>query len=143
MCKISPYNFLYFLCYNNLKNKTVFFGYTLGGLKFAKSDYGLYDNISFTENGNLVTMNNKEEICILSGSDLSKISIEEDKENKEIKEKFNRIKGSIWMQFDYFYRRVDDDTCKIITFLSENKNKNKENMSKIQTLSVNNIKYLD
>ena len=143
MCKISSYNFLYVLCYNTLKNKTVFFGYTLAGLKFAKSDYGFYDNISFTGNGNIVTMNNKEEICVLSGSDLSKLSLEEDKEIKETKDKLNKIKGSNWMQFDFFFRKFDDDSSKILTFLSESKSKNKENVSKIQTLNVKEIKYFD
>ena len=74
MAKISSFNFLYILCYNKVNNKTVIFGYTLSGLKFAKSEYGIFDNLSFTENGNIVTMNNKEEVVVFSGSDLTRIT---------------------------------------------------------------------
>ena len=136
MAMISTFNFLYILCFNNIRNKTIIFGYTLSGLKFAKSEYGLYDNISFTENGNLVTMNNKKEVIVLSGSDLSRINMKEDDESMK---KINEIKGSNWMQFDCFMRKDDDDMSKIITFLSSRNN----NINTIQTLDVRNIKYFD
>ena len=150
MCKISSYNFLYVLCYNKTKNKSVIFGYTLGGLKFAKSEYGFYYNISFTGNGNIVTMNkgldkgrdnrggnkgnNKEIIITLSGSDLSRLNIDEE-EAKTIKE----INNSNWTQFDCFLRKFEHDKSKIMTFFSI-KEKNKYMLN---TLDVNNIKYFD
>jgi hypothetical protein len=159
MCKISSYNFLYVLCYNKTKNKSVIFGYTLGGLKFAKSEYGFYYNISFTGNGNIVTMNrgedsaedngrdneegnkgdnnledNKEIIITLSGSDLSRINIDEE-EAKTIK----GINNSNWAQFDCFLRKFEHNISKIITFFSI-KEKNKYMLN---TLDVNSIKYFD
>ena len=49
LAKVSPLNFLYVLCYDKHKNSKVIFGYTLNGLKFAKSDYGNYENFDFIE----------------------------------------------------------------------------------------------
>ena len=75
MLKISSYNFLYILCFNKLNNKKRIFGYTLSGIRFAKSKYDSYDNIDFIEDGNLITLRQKthKKIIILSGSDLTKI----------------------------------------------------------------------
>ena len=140
MAKISSFNFLYVLCYNKIKEKTVIFGYTLAGLKFAKSDYGLYDNINFTKNGNLVCIdNNKEEVIVFSGSDLSRININEN-ENEETIKVINEIKKTKWMQFDWFLRTFEDDITKIVTYFSFNGNNNK---NEIKTLDVKNIKFFD
>ena len=136
MAKISSFNFLYILCYNKVNNKTVIFGYTLSGLKFAKSEYGIFDNLSFTENGNIVTMNNKEEVIVFSGSDLTRINILEDEEAIKT---LNKIKGSSWMQFDSFYRANDDEINKILTFFYNENN----DVHKILTLNTKNIKYFD
>ena len=57
---MSPLNFLYALCFNKNKNSKVIFGYTLNGLKFAKSEYGDYESIDFTEDGNIVTFKKME-----------------------------------------------------------------------------------
>ena len=135
MAKISSYNFLYILCYNNKNNQTVIFGYTLSGLKFAKSEYGLFDNISFTGNGNIVTMNKKEEVIVLSGSDLTRINIIQDEETIKA---INKINGTSWMQFDCFLREFDEDITKILTFfIKENNNQ------KLLTLNANNFQYFD
>ena len=136
MCKISSFNFLYILCYNKIKNKTAIFGYTLAGLKFAKSEYGLYDNISFTGKGNIVTMDDKKNIITLSGYNLSRLKICDDNEKIEIIKKIN---NSNWTQFDSFVRKFDDDITKIITYFSSNE----KNINIIQTLNVKNIKYFD
>ena len=136
MAKISSFNFLYVLCFNKIKNQTVIFGYTLSGLNFAKSEYGLYDNISFTGNGNIVTMNNKKEVLVLSGSDLSRINMSEDEESMKI---INELKGTNWMQFDCFLRRFEEDISKIITFFHQENN----NIHVIKTLNVRKIKYFD
>ena len=121
MTKVSPYNFFYVLCFNKLNKKNIIFGYTLSGIRFAKSDYGLYDNISFNNDGHIVTMNNKKELTILSGSDLTKLNISEDKDViKNIKE----LKNSNWLQFDYFLRTKDDEYNEIVTFLKRKKDGN-------------------
>ena len=145
MAKTSSFHFLYILCYNKIKNQNVIFGYTLAGLKFAKSEYETYENICFTESGNLVTINNKKEIIILSGSDLSKINVGKEKV-------FEEFKNSNWTQFDFFLRKNDDDMNKIMTFFDINKEKgkkekknekNKETEYEIRTLDVKNIKCFD
>ena len=138
MCKISSFNFLYVLCYNKKKDKSVIFGYTLGGLKFAKSEYGSYDNICFTENGNIVTMNDREGIITLSGSDLSRINIDDDDDDEEI-EKIKQVKNSNWTQFDCFKRKFENDISKIITFFSVET----KDYYKLKYLDVSKIKYFD
>ena len=51
--------------YNKLKKGKIIFGYTLSGIQFAKSEYGSYDNISFTKRGNIITVNEEKELNIL------------------------------------------------------------------------------
>ena len=136
MAKISSFNFLYILCFNKIKNQTIIFGYTLSGLKFAKSEYGLYDNISFTGNGNIVTMNNKKKLIVLSGSDLRRINMHKDEESKKT---INEVKGTNWMEYDYFLRIFDDNISKIVTYFSQTK----KNKTEIKTLNVRDIKYFD
>ena len=66
-------------------------------------------------------MNNKKELTILSGSDLTKLNISEDKDViKNIKE----LKNSNWLQFDYFLRTKDDEYNEIVTFLKRKKDGN-------------------
>ena len=94
LAKVSPNNFLYALCYDKQKNSCVIFGYTLNGLKFAKSDYGYYNNFDFTENGNIVTLKQMEKLCILSGSNLDHIKINNNSHDFEV---INKIKNPIWL----------------------------------------------
>jgi len=136
MAKISYYNFLYILCFNTKRNQTTIFGYTLSGLKFAKSEYGLYDNISFTKNGNVVTIDNRENVVFFSGSDLSRLKINQDEETISV---LSKIKGSLWMEFDCFMRKFDDNISKIATFVIPSEKKE----YKIQTLNVENVQNFD
>ena len=123
MLKISSYNFIYILCYNQLNDKKRIFGYTLSGIRFAKSEYGSYDNINFSDDGNLITFDQKTEnnIIILSGSDLTKIT---DKNyDKEAIDEIKKIKPVKWIEYDCFFRRGDEKLNKIITFFDEEKEK--------------------
>ena len=116
MTKISSHNFLYILCFNKINNKNIIFGYTLSGIKFAKSEYSLYDNINFDEEGNLITINNKNDIIFLSGSDLTKI-------NNKKEGKIKRIKRSNWIEVDSISEEKDEELNQVITFF-ENINGN-------------------
>ena len=132
MTKVSPYNFLYVLCSNKKKNKKIIFGYTFSGIKFAKSNYGLFDNINIDKNGNIITLVNKKEILILSGSNLKILNNDELKALK----KENVIN---WLQYDNFFRRDIDKIRerKIITYF-EYKESEKEYNIKTMNLSDSN-----
>jgi hypothetical protein len=131
MTKVSPFNFLYVLCFNKLNNKNIIFGYTFSGIRFAKSEYGLYDNISINGEGHIITMNNKRELIILSGSDLTRLNNwDENNITKNIKE----FKNVNWLQFDHFIRSKDDESNEIITFL-----KRKKDTSYIKTINMSNF----
>ena len=131
MTKVSSYNFLYVLCFNKVNFKNIIFGYTLSGMKFAKSEYGLYDNISINGEGHIITMNNKRELIILSGSDLTRLNNwDENNITKNIKE----FKNVNWLQFDHFIRSKDDESNEIITFL-----KRKKDTSYIKTINMSNF----
>ena len=125
MVKISSYNFLYALCYNQLNDKKRIFGYTLSGIRFAKSEYGSYNNINFNEDGNIITFDQKTEknIIILSGSNLAKINISEKTYDKEAFEEIKKLKPIKWMEYDFFFRKDDEKLNKIITFFDEDKEK--------------------
>ena len=130
MTKVSPYNFLYVLCFNKQRNKKIIFGYTFSGIKFAKSNYGLFDNINIDKNGNIITLDNKKEILILSGSDLKIIN------NDELKA-LKKEKVINWLQYDNFFRRDIDKIRerKIITYFEE-KEKEKEKEYNIKTMNL-------
>jgi hypothetical protein len=132
MTKVSSYNFLYVLCFNKVNFKNIIFGYTLSGLKFAKSEYGRYDNISINEDGNILTMNYKEELLILSGSDLKRLNNLND---KEIIDEIKNLKHIPWLQFDYFNRSKEAEHNEIITCL-----KNKMGANYIKTININSNK---
>ena len=119
--KISSYNFLYIICLNKTKkeNNKIIFGYTLSGMKFAKSAYGLYDNISINEDGDIVTMDETKNMILLSGSDLTKLNIAE---NTNYQNVLNDIKISNWLQYDCFYRNEEEKMAKILTYFSEQVN---------------------
>ena len=129
MAKISSYNFLYILCFNKIKKLKVIFGYTLSGMKFAKSEYGSYDNINFNEDGNIITIENKKNIIILSGNDLSKMKISDD---KKIINALKEIKYTNWIQFDYYLRIKEEDSNKIVTFFD-----NRDGNNLIRSLIIN------
>ena len=121
LSKVSPYNFIYILCYNKIKKLNVIFGYTLNGIKFAKSEYGYYNNFDFTNNGNIVTLKNNKNLCILHGANLDYIQM--DKTTREY-EVINKIKNAIWLKYDYFLKEEKKNEFvynKIITYINENK----------------------
>ena len=55
--KISSLNLIYVLCYNCSSKRNVIFAYTVNGIKFAKSIEGVYSNMQFTKNGNVIIGN--------------------------------------------------------------------------------------
>ena len=142
MAKVSPMNFLYLICFNKKrnKNKAIILGYTLSGLFFAKSKYGFYDSLDFTKNGNIVTWENKKEIKILSGDNLTNINI--DINDKDMQKLQQDLADSIWIKFNFFSRKngIEQSICKVITCTKTDKN-NKENIIKI--IDVSNNKYFD
>ena len=116
MTKVSPYNFLYVLCFNKLNKKNIIFGYTLSGIRFAKSEYGIYDNISINEDGNIMTNLDKKKMILLSGSDLTRLT---QLGNNKFIDFLNRTTITNWSQYDCFYRKDDEDMRKIVTYLNE------------------------
>ena len=139
MAKISPLNFIYILCYHKEKKKSVIFGYTLTGLKFAKSNYGFYDNIDFTISGNIITLNNNNELLILSGSKLAYLKMNLYDPNFDDFNNINdKIQNSIWLTFNYFRRESDThhNYNKIITYYKKGDNK-------LATINVSGNKYFD
>ena len=136
MAKVSPLNFLYIICYNKEKEKSIILGYTLTGLQFAKSEYGFYDNIDFTPKGNIVTLKNRKELCILGGNDLDGININNKDSNEDFDIKKNKVKDSIWMKYDYFTNK-ENNYSKIITYFKI------ENRKLIAKLDVSQNIYFD
>ena len=137
MAKISPLNYLYIICYNKEEKSSVIFGYTLTGLKFAKSKYGYYDNIDFTMNGNIVTLINHLELCILSGSNLAEIKKNKKDQNYNDYTKIcDKVKNSDYLQFNYFIKEKETNYFKIITYY-------KDEGRIISTLDVTQNKYFD
>ena len=102
MAKVSPINFLYVMCFNKVENLSVIFGYTLTGIKFAKSQLGFYCNIDFTHSGNIVSLLNSKEICILNGYDLTKKKINENDNGYYFYENASKnVGGSVWLEYNY------------------------------------------
>ena len=133
LAKVSPMNFLYIICFNKNKNKSVIFGYTLNGLLFAKSNYDYYETLDFTKNGNIVTWIHKKEIQVLNSDNLNKIQMKES-------DKFYPQLDASWVKFTYFTRKNEQDSnIKIISYIFIEKNKTKF----ICTLDVSKINYFD
>ena len=137
MAKISPMNFLYVMCFNKIKQKSVIFGYTVNGLKFCKSKYEYYDTLDFTKSGNIVTWIHKKELQILASDNLKCIN----PKNKEFEENQNILKGASWVKFNYFLKKYEQEpNTKIITYtICDNNNKTKL----IRTLNVSKFEYFD
>ena len=140
MAKISPMNFIYIMCYNKINKKSIIFGYTLSGIKFAKSMYSYYTSLDFTKNGNIISLVNECEINILFGYNLEKIIINKnDKDYEKYLQIQKGIKDAKWMQFNYFKNYYGRER-NIISYLSKNSN---ENEYYLKTLKVTNISYFD
>ena len=143
MAKVSSNNLLYVLCFNKKIGKSIIFGYSLSGLKFAKSDYSFYTNIEFTSGGNVVTLENNSILTILNGYNLKEIEIDENDDDfqKFLKmlQSFNSGEDKIsWIQFNDFKKYYGTDRS-IITFTKEN---NKKSFI-YQNLKVTNISYFE
>ena len=124
MAKISPKNFLYVLCYNKNKKKEsyIIFGYTLSGLKFAKSNYSYYTNIEFTSNGNIITLINEEKVGILEAHNLNLMS--RDNKNEDLVEIQKHLSKSQWFQYHDFLKYYGYER-KSLTYLSFEDSKKK------------------
>ena len=136
MAKISPMNFLYIVSLNKKSKHSIIYGYTLAGIQFAKSEYGYYANIDFTKNGNIVSLLNKMDIAILSGSNLKRIKIKEsDSDCKKFMDIQKQVYEALWMQYDHFTRKNTNTKCRIISYISKD--------YRFNTIKINNIKYFD
>ena len=138
-------NFLYIMCFNKIKNNSIIFGYTLSGLKFAKSPYNYYTSLDFTKNGNIISFVNDYEISILEGYNLERKSLENSKEFEKYLKIQKDVIGAKWIQFDYFQNYYGKER-NIISYLSEDKSNdenNKENKYYFKTLKVTNISYFE
>ena len=120
MAKVSHINFLYIMCFDKKKRTSFIFGYTLTGIQFAKSQEGLYCNIDFTQSGNIVSLINSSEICILNGYNLERKIIEDSL--KDFKDKGNNLKGSVWLEFNYYPRNIYDEDSNNILYIKKGKN---------------------
>ena len=131
MAKVSPANFLYILCFDMKEKRSIIYGYTLTGIKFAKNKGGVYCNIDFTRSGNIVSFLDHKELVILNSYDLAK------KENsiyqthyKEDLEELKKIDGASWLEFNYFIKKPDWESNirinNVIVYIKKGKNK-KEN----------------
>ena len=128
MAKVSHINFLYIMCFDKINKNTIIFGYTLTGIKFAKSEGGYFCNIDFTRSGNIVSLFNYNEICILNGYNLKRKNISEEESGfQEFLEEKNNIEGSVWMEFIFFARKNSNEDSNIILYIKKGK-KPEENM---------------
>ena len=142
MAKVSQNNLLYVICYNRCKNKTIIFGYSLSGLKFAKSDYSFFTNIEFTSSGNIISLESQSKLKILYGYNLHEIKIDKkDSEYNKISQIFLSFNGNDkigWIQFNDFkkYYGIDRSVISFTRDLVEEDNI-------YQTLKVTNISYFE
>ena len=133
MAKISPINFLYILCFDIEEIRSVIYGYTLTGIKFAKNKGGLYTNIDFTRSGNIVSLLDNKELCILNAYDLTKReNISKKMQYKDDLKELENIKGASWLEFIYFIKKPDSDgknkINNAILYVKKSKNKDENNM---------------
>ena len=128
MAKVSNNNFLYIMCYNKIKKTSIIFGYTLTGIKFAKSPEGYFCNIDFTQSGNIVSLFNFNKIYVLNAYDLASKDINEEQPDfKDFYEEEKRLDGSVWMEFNYFRRENNNEDNNIIIYIKKGK-KSEENL---------------
>ena len=144
MAKVSPVNLLYLICFNRVVGQTVIFGYSLSGIKFAKSAYSFYSNLEFTQSGNIITLINKSEIKLLYGHDLNEMIMnEEDKDYKKyinVKNSINSDSSTIgWIHFADFKKYYGIER-NVISYTPREPLKKEFNL---ETLKVTNISYFE
>ena len=126
--KVSNVNCVYVLVFDQLKdNKNVMvIGYTLNGIEFARSEYGLFTNMEILENSNVV-VGCSDEICqpaeqkrkgshvhVLKGSYLTMLGSLRIKQSEEMKLTFityNNVKKILYCFFN--------DETKVFQILNE------------------------
>ena len=131
MAKVSPTNFLYIMCFDKIKRNSIIFGYTLSGIKFAKSHSGYYCNIDFTRSGNIVSLLNFKNICILNGYNLLKKEIKKDESGYTDFDKAEKsVEGSVWMEFKYMFKKgynnEENKISNFIIYIKQEKSEKKE-----------------
>ena len=132
MAKVSPANFLYILCFDIKEKKSIIYGYTLTGIKFAKNKGGVYCNIDFTRSGNIVSLLDHKELVILNSYDLRKKEnlINQTNYQEDLNELKN-IEGASWLEFNYFLKKpnLKDKTRinNVIVYIKRGKNE-KDNL---------------
>ena len=144
MAKVSPINLLYVICFNRNNGKSIIFGYSLSGLKFAKSNYSHYSSLDFTRSGNVISLINASKLKLLNGHNLREIKPnEEDKDYKKffnVKQSFYSNSDTIgWVQFNDFKKYYGIDRS-VISYTTKEQNKKEFNF---RTLKVTNISYFE
>ena len=95
--KISSLNLIYVLCYNCSTKRNVIFAYTMNGIKFAESIEGVYSNVQFTKNGNVLVGNCENgNVEILTAYALNVLAIIRIKKNKAL-QKYGDI---AWVRYE-------------------------------------------
>ena len=135
MAKVSPINFLYILCFDMKKRRSIIYGYTLTGIKFAKNKGGLYCNIDFTRSGNIVSLMDNKELCIFNSYDLTKKeNISKKIHHQDDLGELKKIEGASWLEFNYFVKKLDKDNdssdriINAVIYVKKSKNKENDNM---------------
>ena len=135
MAKVSPINFLYILCFDMKKRRSIIYGYTLTGIKFAKNKGGLYCNIDFTRSGNIVSLMDNKELCIFNSYDLTKKeNISKIIHHQDDLGELKKIEGASWLEFNYFVKKLDKDNdssdriINAVIYVKKSKNKENDNM---------------
>ena len=129
MAKVSPINFLYIMCFDMKEKKSVIYGYTLTGIRFAKHKGGVFCNIDFTRSGNIVSLVDHKELCVLNSYDLTKKdNIYNQTKYQEDLEELTKIEGASWLEFDYFVKKPDSMSDNRVnnSIIYTKKEKNKE-----------------
>ena len=113
------------------EKRSIIYGYTLTGIKFAKNKGGVYCNIDFTRSGNIVSFLEHKELVILNSYDLAKKenSIYQSKYKEDLEE-LKKIEGASWLEFNYFIKKPKLESNirinNVIVYIKKGKNK-KEN----------------
>ena len=129
MAKVSPINFLYIMCFDMKEKKSIIYGYTLTGIRFAKNKGGVYCNIDFTRSGNIVSLLDHKKLCILNSYDLTKKeNVYNENNYTEDLNELKNLEGATWLEYNYYVSRPDSLDSKRINnaIIYTKKEKNKD-----------------